>query len=156
MEKELIMKSYAAIASFFVLSSLAVPAAMAAPSSVEINLTCPALTGSGALYNFGSYIGGYGSETINGNPSSPSVPFFVGEIASGANIPSDLTTGSYANDSTAFAVAGGVISCNYVSSASPAFDPITVTYTLTNANFITLVNQTNNSITLAQYMGLGS
>jgi hypothetical protein len=125
------------------------------PSNVAVDFTCPIIAASGAnaLNNFNNYIGGYGSETINGNPSSPNVPFFVGEIASGANIPADLTTGSYANSGTGFDGGKGTVSCNYTSSASPAFDPITVSYVLTNAYGSKVISQTDTTISIGQYLG---
>jgi hypothetical protein len=150
------MKKSIVIASFLALSGLTAPVVMAAPSTVEINFVCPGVTGVGALYNFGSYIGGYGQETINGNPSTPNSPFFTYNISSGANIPANLADGVYASSGTNFDNSTSKVSCTYTSSATPAFDPITVDYTLTNATFISLTSQTVDSINLVQYLGLRS
>jgi hypothetical protein len=127
-------------------------AALADPSIVVIVFTCPAATGSGptVLSNFGSRIAGYGTQTINGDPSFNS-PYFSGTFAVGANIPPSITAGSYTSTGTSFDPTQGLVTCSYTSSTT--FDPFSVIYQMVNAGGTQVATSTASSITLNQFIG---
>lgn len=131
-------------------SSFISAAAFADPSIVTIVFTCPATTGTGpfVLNNFGTLVGGFGTETINGTPAFNS-PFFRMTIPIGANIPSSLTT--YSSSGTGFNNGTGQVSCSYTSTGT--FDPITVDYQMLNCAGCQIASQTTSSITLNQFLG---
>lgn len=145
------MKRSIAIASLFAIAGLTASTAMADPSIIQIDFTCPSATGAGyqVLTNFGGYkIAGYGIETINGSPAFNS-PYFVYMIPGGANIPGKLTT--YSNSGTDFDSVTGVVSCMYTSSST--FDPFTASYQMTNGQGGQIAGQTNNTISINQFVG---
>lgn len=131
--------------------------ASASPSLVPLVFTCPTATGTGpnTLVNFGSFIGGYGTELINAVPSAPNQPYFSTTVAPGANIPVPISAGSYSHSGTNYNSGTGVVSCSYTSGAS--FDPFTVTYTiLVNGSGGMISAQTTGTITIDQFIGLKS
>jgi hypothetical protein len=136
------------------LASLTVSsAALADPSIVTIVFTCPSVTGAGptVLTNFGARIAGYGTETIDGTPSFNS-PYFSGTFAPGANIPANITSGSYTSSATGFDPTNGLVSCSYTSSTT--FAPFTVTYEMVNAGGTQVQSSTASTITLNQFVGV--
>lgn len=126
--------------------------ALADPTIITIVFTCPTASGAGeqALSNFGSRVAGYGTETINGDPSFNS-PYFNGSIT-GLNVPANLTTGSYISSGTSFDPANGTVICSYTSSTT--FDPFSVAYEMVNAFGTQVVTSTDTTITLNQFVGL--
>lgn len=128
-------------------------AVMADPSIVVIVFTCPTATGAGpgTLTNFGARIAGYGTETIDGTPSF-NRPYFSGAIAPGANIPANITTGSYSSSGTSFDPTEGIVTCSYTSSTT--FDPFSVIYQMVNAGGTQVASSTTSTITLNQFVGL--
>jgi hypothetical protein len=126
---------------------------MADPSLITFLFTCPTVTGSGhtVLSNFGSKVAGYGTELIDGNPSFNS-PYFSTPISGSTNIPTNLTTGDYSSSATSFDNINGLVFCSYTSSTT--FDPFTVAYQLTNGNGGQVAEQTLNTITIFQFLGL--
>ena len=133
-------------------STLMSSVAIADPSIVTLEFTCPGVTGTGpfVLSNFGGKkIAGYGTETINGDPAF-NAPYFSFAIPVGANIPSSLST--YSSSGTGFDPVTGIVTCSYTSSST--FDPFTVSYQMTNAEGCQVATQTASTITINQFIGL--
>ena len=127
--------------------------AIADPNIIEVGIVCPDTSGTGqhTLSNFNSYIAGYGKEYINsGNPAHVS-PYFSMKTF-GGNFPALISGGAYASTSTQFDPIQSLVTCNYTSSAG--FDPIHVSYWLTNAQGSTILSQTPDTITINLYLGL--
>jgi len=134
------------------LSGLVSTIALADPTLITIEFTCPTTTGTGpnTLVNFGSRIAGYGTELIDGSPAFNS-PYFNFSFTTGT-YPSPISAGSYSSSGTGFDALSGIVSCSYTSSTT--FSPFTVSYQLTNAGGSQISAQTANTITLFQFLGV--
>lgn len=138
--------------AFFIISAISPLSVFADPSIITFEFTCPTTSGGGyhILRNFGTQIAGYGIELINGVPAFNS-PYFKTPIANNANIPTDLSKGSYTSSGTHYDNVNAVISCSYTSSSS--FNPFTVSYNLFSNLYTQVVSQSANSITILQFIG---
>ena len=128
--------------------------AIANPNTVEVGISCPNATGAGynSLSNFGGRIHGYGKESINSVPGSHA-PYFSYQFATG-HFPANLATGSYTNSGVDFDPTTAAIVCKFTSSAG--YDPINVTYQMTNGHGGVVISQTVDQIVFIQYFGLKS
>ena len=133
--------------SFFLVSTNV----LADPNTVEIGISCPTANGTGThtLSNFGNRISGYGSESINSNPA-PMAPYFNLNFTSG-NFPIKIASGAYSSTGTDYDPTTGRVTCSYTSAT---FDPITVTYQMTNGFGGVILSQTAETIVINQYIGL--
>ena len=103
------------ISFFCILSFIVSSPTMAEPNTVEIGISCPNASGVGynSLSNFGGHIAGYGKESINGNPVSPS-PYFKYSYVTG-NFPANLATGAYTNNGVTYDPTMGLLTCKFIS-----------------------------------------
>jgi hypothetical protein len=125
--------------------------AMADPTVIAIHFVCPAATGVGlrVLTRYPTRVSGYGTETLNGQPSFNS-PYFNYNIVAGDNIP--MTLISYSNSGTGFSFTTGMVFCSYTSSSG--FTPFSVSYQMVNVAGGQIAAQTLNTITINQFIGM--
>lgn len=147
------MKKLVLFSVLIELISLYSPSIFADPTLIAIEFTCPSATGSGpgVLSRYPTRLSGYGTETLNGQPSFNS-PYFNYNIQPGDNIPMSLST--YSNSGTGFDPATGLVSCSF--SSSGEFSPFTTVYQMVNAAGGQIAAQTLNSITINQFLGVKS
>ena len=120
------------------------------PSALSILLTCPVPNATqNALTNFGTYVAGSGTETIqNQNPADVNFKS-VGALPAG--VPQSLL--SYLNQAVVYDSTTGQVTCNYVSTESQ-YPAISASYTVTNGLGATQVKATDSSITLSVPFGV--
>ena len=139
------MKKIIAIVSLSVISGLGViPSAVADPSTVSVEYTCPTVQGNNqhTLRNSGFRIAGYGISLVNGSPAFND-PFFVFDLIGGNIYPAKLSNAGYVSDSTDYDSTTGIVSCHYSSVSAP---PFAVSYFTTNGIGGIIVSQTANTI----------
>lgn len=129
-------------------AACAMHSANADPIDYNMQIKCPTINGKqNILTNYGDYIGGYGSQTLDSN--QPRLIYFK-SLSLPSGMPSKL--GTYDNSLVEYNSATGVVSCAYESFADqPAF---TVSYALTNGRGGMVVSQAKNSISLVLPIGL--
>ena len=141
------MKKIIAVVSLSVISGLGViPSAVADPSSVNVEYTCPTTQGNNqhTLRNSGFRIAGYGTSVVNGSPAFND-PFFIFDLVGGNIYPAKISAANYVSDSTDYDSTTGIVSCHYSSVSAP---PFAVSYVTTNGIGGIIVSQTANTITV--------
>jgi hypothetical protein len=120
---------------------------LADPMGLSVKVACPGSTGTKSVANFGSYIAGYGLETIQ--PVGTSAPYFKSETMPG-NVPADLR--SYHNSNASYDSTTGKVVCGYIS--KNAGEPgIAVSYVLTNGKGGLIVSIETDSVNLLLPLG---
>lgn len=125
---------------------------MANPNTVEIGISCPNASGTGfnSLSNFGGRIAGYGKESINSIPG-PQSPYFTYLYTTG-HFPANLAMGAYTNSAVDFDPINALVTCEF--NSSNGFDPIKVSYQMTNGQGGIVESQGLDQIVIIQYLGL--
>lgn len=126
----------------------AINSANADPIEYNMQIKCPTINGKqNILANYGEYIAGYGTQTLD---SSQSRPVYFKSLSLPNGVPAKLST--YDNSLVDYNSTTGMVSCTYDSFADqPVF---TVSYALTNGRGGIVISQTKESISLALPIGL--
>ena len=144
------MNTKRSLISLLVLSSVSLAPAMAVadPTSTSLTISCPSTQlSANMITNFGSYIGGFGvesllSQTMNVYFISQSVPY---------NTPATLA--NYFNETVSYNSTTGIISCSYQSNV-PTDPFFSVAYQLTNGRGGYVTSQSSNALSLNFPLGL--
>lgn len=153
------MKKNYSLKSVLVLSSLILaPLAMANPLKAPLNIianpvgvpadiVCPSTLGSSnVLTNFGSYIAGFGTESI----LSVSNAVYFKSNSLPDEMPRKLV--NYFNEAADYDSTTGKVTCRYASNG-PTDPRFSVYYTLTNGTGGVIQGQSSNSISLLFQVG---
>lgn len=146
------MEKFLSIIPLLGLSLLMPNHAIAGGNTQQVGFTCPDASGSGAhsLSNYGGFIAGYGKESINSVPC-PDEPYFTFHYSDG-HYPANLPVGTYVNSGVDYNPVNGTIICNY--SSGTGYDPLHVSYHLSNGFGGLLVSSALDQIVILQYLGL--
>lgn len=138
------MKKIPILTSFLAAAilSLITSTAMAYPINHDVYINCPHIKG---LSNFGNYIGGYGSETLQ----SQNYPIYFrsGSIFFSVNLK------NYSNSGTEYDPAQETVSCQY-SSSEPQESGFSVIYQITNGKGGWVQSQSEDTIYITIPLGL--
>ena len=139
------------ILSGFIMSPAIVTASVPVPknpSGIFVDVTCPGVHGiSNVLTNFGSYVAGYGQESMS---SQPSVPVYFTSSYLPPTVPHSLIY--YFNETATYDSTTGVVTCSYLSSQSdPGFS---VNYYVTNGKGGAINMQAANTLEIVFPFGL--
>lgn len=147
--RSLLVFSGVVLAPLAMANSLSTPLNIIAnPVGVPADLVCPSTQGtSNVLTNFGSYIAGFGTESILSVGNS--VYFKSNSLPD--DMPRKLV--NYFNESTDYDSTNGKVTCTYASSV-PTDPRFAVYYRLTNGTGGVIQAQTSNSISLMFQVGL--
>ncbi|ARB90685.1 hypothetical protein [Legionella longbeachae] len=151
--KKIFSLSWILLGSSFILTH-GIAIANNPPAYNNITVNCPATSyqqnNTNFITNFGSYIGGYGTASIN--YATPYQAYFI-STGTIQDIPADLT--SYTFLTTTYNSTSGTVTCSYQSNVftSPVFS---ISYNFTNALGGTVVSQGNNYISINLPFGLVS
>jgi hypothetical protein len=128
-------------------SCLLSAAVLAYPVANNATFDCPAANG---LSNFGSYLAGFGSESIAGVTNTI---YFQSIQSLPAGIPDSLA--NYSNSATSYNMATGYVTCSFTSSNS-AESNFDISYYVTNGKGGVIQSQANNTISIAFPVGFHS
>jgi hypothetical protein len=130
---------------FIAVTSLTNTPVIADPITHYVAYVCPQVD---SLGNFGSYIGGYGSETLSARTTNP-VYFQSRKNLNTVSGPLN----HYLNSGTNYDGPAGYVTCSY-SSNYPSDGDFDLTYTVTNGKGGHIQSRTNNTIGILFYVGL--
>lgn len=137
----------------FLIALLTATNVFAGPNDHHYSFVCPATSGdSDVITHFGTYIGGYGDEFMNGSHISDA--YFKGPVFEESNIPHNISMGGYFSSGTSYASATGVVSCMYTSKMG--YDPFKVSYQMTNGLGGVVTSSNDGTITIRLIQGAKS
>jgi hypothetical protein len=136
------------IGSSFITSGIAIANGPAANNNITV--TCPATSSqqnpTNFITNFGNYIGGYGTASLN---FGGQYPIYFTSTDCIQDVPADLS--NYTFLTTSYNSTSGAVTCSYQGMTSPIFS---ISYNITNAIGGTIQSQANNYISINLPIGL--
>src|SRR5690349_5216723 len=122
---------------FIVVASLANTSVIADPITHSVDYICP---NASSLGNFGTYIGGFGSEILSSRTTNT---IYFQSRKPLNDVPSSLV--NYSNSGTNYDGPTGYVTCSF-SSANPSEGDFDISYYITNGKGGMIQSRTSNTI----------